>query len=225
MCQASLKLLFDHPSIKTLLFFIDQPNEKKRMIFVLLHGLGCHPITLKPVEFYLRYHLGVQEIHNLYYPADKLTFDESLNYVDEEMSKVIKGDKANTPIVVIGQSMGGVIANNLHKKGWNIKKGIYIGSPLHGAKILNHPLSGLFLTDKPLYHFLKHKDREKEPPHDYHTISMGWFCSNFDGCVYRDETTLDESKHTHLPWADHRTVFVNPRLFMHIGHILSDVFD
>lgn len=34
-------------------------------------------------------------------------------------------------IILIGQSMGGVVANNLHTKGWKIKKAIYVGSPLH----------------------------------------------------------------------------------------------
>lgn len=118
-------------------------------------------------------------------------------------------------IVVIGQSIGGVIADNLHRKGWSIEKAIYIESPLHGANLLNQleaclPTWVSNMFRKLPYEYLKTKEPEQEPPHAYKTISMGSW-SNFDGCVYRKEATLTEEHHTHLAWADHRTIFANPR--------------
>ena len=41
---------------------------------------------------------------------------------------------------------------------------------------------------------------------------MGWFYTGFDGCVYIDEAYFSEKHHTYLPFADHRTIFANPRL-------------
>ncbi len=64
------------------------------------------------------------------------------------------------------------------------------------------------------------KNKEEEPHHDYHTISMSWPFTDFDGCVYKDETIFTEEKHTHLKWADHRTIFANPRLWITVGNLL-----
>lgn len=189
----------------------------------LLHGLGSHTITFLPLVTYLKY--KGYTTHAISYPVDKLsTIKESVDYVDQQISQII--DK-NTEIIVIGQSMGGVIANNLHTKGYLIKKAIYIGSPLHGANLLNQlertlPTFIRNYFNKPPYDILKDKQREEEPPHDYNTISMGWFNSDFDGCVYKNETMLDSTHHKHFSYADHRTFFANPRLWLHV-HKLVDV--
>lgn len=141
------------------------------------------------------------------------------------MQKIAEIADRNKPIIVIGQSMGGVIANSLHKKQWDITIAIYIGSPLHGARLLNHLDSNLptVIRDwfyKSGYDHLLTKEQEPAPPHPYHTISMAWPFTDFDGCVYKDEATIEEDKHTHLGWADHRTVFLNPRLWWCVGEIL-----
>lgn len=193
---------------------------------ILLHGLGAHPITLWPMELYLRYK-GWENIHRLSYPIDTLPFDQVLDYVDRELEKVC--DKKEE-IILIGQSMGGVIANNLHKKGWIVRQAIYIGSPLHGANLLNQ-LERILPTKirdylyKLPYDYLKAKAlgeyKEEEPPHSYKTISMGWGSLDFDGCVYRQETMLNEKNHIHLKWADHRTIFANPRLWIHVERLLN----
>lgn len=179
---------------------------------VLLHGLGAHPITFKPLEYYLN--CKGFNTHNIYYPVDEHhTIQESCEYVDGQINH-LKQEK----IIIIGQSMGGVIANNMYRLGYDIALGIYIGSPLHGAYLLNQldELLPTFIKDrihKPPYDILMNKQDENEPDHDYRTISMGWFNSDFDGCVYKNETIMDPSKHTHLSWADHRTIFANPRLW------------
>jgi len=190
---------------------------------ILLHGLGAHPITLLPLELYLNA-MGYKNTHKLFYPVDKMYFDECLDYVDKEMEKI--ADK-NKPVILIGQSMGGVVANNMHKKGWNVKNAIYIGSPLHGANLLNQleailPVSIKNMLYKLPYDFLKTKEREEIPPHPYKTISMGWAFSDFDGCVYKDEAILEDENHLHLQWADHRTIFANPRLWFHVENLLSE---
>ena len=152
-----------------------------------------------------------------------MSIKDSVEYVDKEIEKITP---KNIEIILVGQSMGGVISNNMHTKGWKIKKAVYIGSPLHGAQLLNYlndilPDFVVKILKKPAHDILMDKEREEEPPHDYHTISMGWFNTEFDGCVYKDEVVLNEDKHVHLCWADHRTIFANPRLWTLVGNLLT----
>jgi hypothetical protein len=197
----------------------------------LLHGLGSHPITLFPLKIYLMYIKGFTNVHNIEYSVDNVDINDSINDANEKMARLC--NKEINEIIIIGQSMGGVIASKLHTKGWKIKKIITIGSPLHGARILNQLNSALpswisnFLR-RNSYTYLMTKEKEKEPPHDYHTISMSWPFTDFDGCVYKDEAmfTKDEAmftkeKHTHLKWADHRTIFTNPRLWITVGNLIK----
>jgi len=189
----------------------------------MLHGLGGHPATLLPLELFLNF-CGYNNTHKISYSVDELSLEECLDYVDKEMLTITKS--RTEEVVLIGQSMGGVVSNNMHTKGWNIKLAIYIGSPLHGANLLNQLEKKLpdkvknYFYKKP-YDFLKNKDFEPEPPHPYKTVSMGWFFSDFDGCVYKNETILDPKHHTHLQWADHRTIFANPRL----GALVKSLLD
>ncbi len=193
----------------------------------LLHGLGGHAITLLPLETWLNYS-GYSNTHRLSYPVSKLSFDECLAFVDNAMSQV--ADKATDEVILIGQSTGGVVANAMHRKNWRIKNAIYIGSPLHGARLLlqlrallPHAVTEFFM--KQPYDFLmsehKYIKYAIEPNHPYHTISMGWGWSDFDGCVYKNETLFDMKNHTHLQWADHRLIIISPRLWTLIHQLLS----
>lgn len=190
----------------------------------LLHGLGAHAVTLYPLSLYLQWQ-GYTNVHTINYPVDNHgTIDESVNFVSDYIDNVTT---KTTPIILVGQSMGGVIANNLHKKGWTIKHAIYIGSPLHGAQLLTQledilPTKIRDALHKKPYDILKNKERESPPPHTYNTISMGWFNTEFDGCVYKDETVIEPTNHTHLPWADHRTIFANPRLWTLVHKLIRE---
>lgn len=205
---------------------------------ILLHGLGGFigpkftALSLRPTKSYLEFN-NYSNVHIVEYPSDDSSIEESLDYVDGEISKL--ANKNEEEIIVIGQSMGGVIAFNLHTRGWNIKLSLSIASPLHGARLITQVEDKLrekldedwfsYLQEKlkcPGHIALQNKERQEEPPHDYKTISLGWFGTEFDGCVYKDETFIDPEKHLHLPWADHRTVFLNPRLWYHIHNLIKD---
>lgn len=198
-----------------------------RSTVFLLHGLGPARITgwsLVPLQLYLTWVLGLKRVHIIRYPVNTMEVNEMVDFVDAEMRKhcSVRDDE----VILIGQSMGGVVANRMHTKGWRVEKSVYIGSPLHGARLLNGldawlPAAVRDFMFKKSYGFLMDKEREEPPPHPYHTISMAWPGTSFDGCVFRDEATLEEVNHMHLPWADHRTVFLNPRLWYHVGNMLS----
>ncbi len=195
----------------------------------LIHGLGPTLISvasLAPLEWILKYN-GFPETHRIVYPVNESEFDEMVEYVDNEMSKITD---RSSKVILIGQSMGGVVANSLHMKGWDIEYAIYIGSPLNGARLINKldnilPTMIRNLMYKKPYGYLMSKKNEPEPPHQYHTISMSWPGTMFDGCVYRDEATLNAANSTHLYCADHRTVFLDPRLWASVVGLLKKIYD
>jgi len=193
---------------------------------ILLHGLGAHPVTLWPLELYLRW-CGYTAVHRVSYPVDQLSTQDAVDHVSRRIAELTSARQ----IVVVGQSFGGIVGNRLHERGWDVRLGVWIGSPLHGARLLTQLSSALparvwDFVWKPPYDYLMTKSREPVPPHDVHTISMGWpLWNSFDGCVYADEATLDPRRHTHLGWADHRTVFANPRLWMLVARLIRERAD
>lgn len=102
---------------------------------ILLHGLGGTRYTLYPLQIYLTYIGKYKNIHNINYQVDNIHFEEALNKLDKQLESILNKTIDNP--IFIGQSIGGLFANNLHKKGWRILKTITIGSPLHGARLLN----------------------------------------------------------------------------------------
>ena len=134
--------------------------------------------------------------------------------------------------------MGGVIAFNMHTMGWKIRLSISIGSPLHGARLITQIEEYIkkYLGNTALYYIskiiktqghieLQNREvlniKQCEPPHKYKTISLGWFNTTFDGCVYKDEAIINDQHNLHLGYADHRTIFLNPRLWYHVYSIIN----
>lgn len=196
--------------------------DKNTDIF-LIHGIGSSKFTFLPLKMYLNKY-GYNNVHPLSYDANNKKFSKSLESINEQILQILKNE--DDEIVVIGQSYGGVICNNLHRKGRNILKSICICSPLHGAKIVgliedNIPTFVSNILKNKALEFLRDKDLEEKPPHDFHTISFGWFNTEFDGCVYKHETVLDPEKHTHISWCDHRIGFLDIRLFNEVYNVLN----
>lgn len=199
---------------------------------LLLHGLGGKAkLSFLGISGYLRYAMGYKNIHIPTYPADQHDdLDSCLNFIDDYLLDI--GLNKEDRLIIIGQSMGGVYAHNLHKKGWeNIFLSISIGSPLKGASILHSAEKYLpaFIKDplnKPPYDYLKKNIEQSEPPHPYHCVTMGWFYgTNFDGCVFRDEAYLDEKNSTHYEFSDHRFFNFSPRLFFKLHELIQKEYN
>ena len=162
-------------------------NKKISQILISCSGLGCSPITFFPLEVYLNLN-GFKNTYRISYAVDKQCLKKSIDDVDAELTK--RANKSDNEIIIIGQSMGGRVANELHTYGWKIKFAVYIGAPLKGARLLNKLESWVPTFIRNLLYKTPYTDLKKEitptpPPHPYHTISMGWFGSSFDGCVAR----------------------------------------
>ena len=201
-------------------------EEKNQVIadlpIILLHGLGSHPVTMKGIEYYLNCR-GMWHTHNLTYKSSTLTLEES---VDNIYKQLVSLNMTGRDIIIIGQSMGGVIGSKLVSfDDIHVKLLITIGSPLKGARALEKlptVLTRSSLMYKPMYDDLLYMLTETQvaPACKYHCITMSWPFTTFDGCVFMDEGYFDEDFHTHLNWADHRTVFGNPRLWTHVHTVI-----
>lgn len=188
---------------------------------ILLHGLGCNPVLLLPLEKCINA-AGLEETKRLTYPVDLPNVKQMASYIDCEMSLFI--DKNKDKVIVIGQSLGGLVANELHKFGWHIILGIYIVTPLKGAKFLDQLEFNLpkIITDYyrcSTYTLLQNRDSSKPPPHPYRTISASWPGTDFDGCLYVRETQFDPKYHIHFSCSDHRLIFLNPGLFLLVAKL------
>jgi esterase/lipase len=201
--------------------------EHKSIPIILLHGLGEKPWKMKPFNMYLKYICGYKNTHVVKYKVDHISYEDALNGLDITLQKIL--DKDNDSPIIIGCSMGGVMANNLHKTGWNIRKSIMVCSPLHGASIIEKLQNSCFnkIYDKyfrkKAHEFLSSKECDEIPPHPYHTVSVSFPFSTFDGCVFIDETKLDDKNHTHFNWSTHETIFFSPRFYLFIIKILRDL--
>jgi pimeloyl-ACP methyl ester carboxylesterase len=134
-------------------------------------------------------------------------------------------DRDATTLVVVGQSLGGIAAMNLHAYGWTVAHAVAVGSPLRGARFVDvvrrhAPLVSRLLRD-PTFDFLLTYKLQTPPPHSFHTISCGLFSSSFDGCVYRDEATLDRRFHTHEPNLHHVTGWATLQLWRSVWAALE----
>lgn len=179
----------------------------------LVHGLGTNPLTLYPLKLFLKRKFPDVEIVVPWYKTSGIKTDaELVDRVDTCLSNLIP-DKSD-PLVLVGQSLGGIAVMNLHTRGWNVVKAVSVGAPLHGASVLNKLARVLpWWFDRGTYTYLRTKGHQMPPPHPYATISMGILSTDFDNCVYRHEATMAEEHHHHEEWLDHRLGFFHPRLW------------
>ena len=90
---------------------------------ILLHGLGgpygnmITRLSLYPLKKYLQYN-NYNNVHIIPYLSSDLTIDESVEFVSNEISKITNKEQE---IIVVGQSLGGVIAFKMHEKKHKIR--------------------------------------------------------------------------------------------------------
>ena len=194
---------------------------RSRIVF-LLHGLGAHPIVMVPLQLFLHQN-GFPRALPIKYNVNTNDINTSVASASAAMLGALKArtpqEACNTwDVFAVGHSWGGLVCNRLHMFGWTIQGAVYVASPLHGARILSS--ISFFLPQvlhdmlaRPAYTPLQVKEREKEPPHPYRTISCGYAKTSFDGAVFRDEAMLHPKFHTHLDWEDHSLILAKPRMW------------
>lgn len=146
---------------------------------------------------------GHHKVYVVTYRSNYVSFETSLDDVDQYMRRYITKE---TEIILIGHSYGGVIANSIHKKGWNIKHAVYVAAPLNGSSIIKKLEWCIPILKTSAFQYLKYKDKDEPPPHPFTTISMGWFWSKFDGKLFKKETIINPLNHIHISFSDHVSI-------------------
>jgi pimeloyl-ACP methyl ester carboxylesterase len=195
---------------------------------VLIHGNGTSSIAVYPLKKYLeKCFPNAQIITPTYDTKNIINTDMLLDRVDTELLKY-NLDKHN-PIIVVGQSLGGIAAMNLDKKGWNIHRAVAVCSPLNGARFIGQLRTNKwvkFIATKILanstYTYMLKKEKQQIPLFSYRTISFGLFNKKFDGSVYVDESMLEEKYHKHEPHFHHIAAWFTVRLFKSIYKSIID---
>lgn len=156
------------------------------------------------------------DVKYIYYPSTKLNLNQLTKFVNNEI-KECGGD-----VVLIGHSIGGVVAMNIHNN--NIIHRITIASPLKGA-LFSKQMK--YITPDIIYRNLPITIQESpnyfiNPINNrYTTISTGG--DVFDGTIYKKETILNPMKHHHIPFNHHKLILYDYRLFKKIFEILCKI--
>ena len=100
---------------------------------ILLHGLGAHGITLTMFENHVQ-NLGAKG-----YVCSYLTFFNKIEKITESVLSFMKINiPTNDPVVIIGHSLGGIIARHVSSRSThNIKTILTLGTPHDGAILAN----------------------------------------------------------------------------------------
>jgi pimeloyl-ACP methyl ester carboxylesterase len=192
---------------------------------VILHGLGNRSWTLTGLEWFLNWK-GYPSVYRPQYNADTLP-ERSVVQVTRLLVDVYRIDKTQ-PIVVIGNSMGGVVAASLCKLGWTIRLMIAVNSPLNGATLLRE-LDAMLPTwvmqrfggNTATYEYLKQRIASEIPPHPYKTIGMTLPFLDMDGLVYSKDSMIEPEHHRAIGWGSHHTVIFDPRVYLEILRLLQ----
>lgn len=207
---------------------------------ILIHGLGqdsfaigTNSISFFAVKKTLHYK-GYTNIINPYYNT-KGNLDNSVKNAEEEILKYISKD---TEVIMIGHSLGGLVALKLNQNGWKTKYIITIASPLKGTKMIEYVKTDLpnslkwmeetlpTITDMlktPIWHdLIKLKENPiQKPEHPVTTISTSLLNTEFDGRVTIEDTKLDDNDdHHHFNWSEHSCILADMRLLMKISELM-----
>lgn len=189
----------------------------KSPLVVLLHGAGGNAWTMLALDLYLRHQCGVARTLCPAYASNAPSIDDAVASVEASLREHASPD--TDELIVIGQSLGGVIGYRLAASGrWRIRLLITIAAPLHGSALVAElqaewPLI-YPLVHRPVYTELARGERVPPPSTQYHCFTTGWAWSSFDGCVFIDEARFadDDAHHTHFVWGDHRFIVADVRL-------------
>lgn len=208
---------------------------------ILLHGLGQDSITLglknsislMAVKSSL-YMKGYKNIYNPYYNTLG-NLETSIKMADKAISEYVSKEDE---IIVIGHSLGGIIALKLRENGWKLKYVITIASPLQGTVMISYVQNNLpnqlewmeknipYITTMlktPIWDDLIQlkKNPIAKPEHPVTTISTSLANTSFDGRVAISDTKLDgNDDHYHFNWSEHTAILADIRLLIKLGELL-----
>ena len=161
----------------------------------LLHGLGERTWTMQLFVTFLHIR-GWTNVYTPHWPANTCQLEDCLDALDKEMQ--LYANKSQ-PILVVGNSMGGVMAHHLHTRNWNILVSYSIAAPLKGAQLYRHlkkilPTMIFDFFHQPGHDYLERTEAPPNPPHTWYTVSFNTLY-DFDGQVHLLDTLIYKRQH------------------------------
>lgn len=141
-------------------------------VFVL-HGLGERTWTMSPFVWFLNAQ-GWSRVYTPHWPANTCLLEECLDALDKEMQ--LYANKSE-PIMVIGNSMGGVMAYHLHTRGWNILVSYSVAAPIKGSRLYRMlkstvPSVVFDFFHQPGHDYLERTEQPPAPSHPWFTLGF-----------------------------------------------------
>jgi esterase/lipase len=184
---------------------------------ILVHGIHCNANTLSPFKWTLN-KAGYTNVKTItYLNSGKYSLNDSIESANYELNKIVTKKE---PIVLVGQSLGGIVAHNMYKYNYNIIGGYYMVTPFNGSRLLQYYFNNnKFIEIYPKYNkqiftdineLSKYNSLNEIYNFPIRTISGGIF--DFDSKIFKDETILDKRYHKHIPFTTHGSVIYSPRV-------------
>ena len=103
---------------------------------VLLHGLGAHGLTLRPMQNFLRKafpHFNIVSV------SSSTFFNTFRSIVKDVVSEILYQTPPNHNIIIIGHSLGGIVARQIS---------VLLGKRVEGIISIGSPHAGAILADR-----------------------------------------------------------------------------
>ena len=189
------------------------------MKIFLIHGLMANA-TLN--FFLLSRRLknkGFKDIHALSYSSFTMDLETATKSCHKQILNVLHEDNSTEPIVLLGNSIGGVIAYNLLNTDLNVRLLIMIASPIKGCRFLDGMWDSVkstirHLTPVPILRDLCNKEDRSiiEPSVPYYTITSSLPSDeHYDGAIHRDDAVIDEGRNFHISKCSHTFLAIDRR--------------
>jgi pimeloyl-ACP methyl ester carboxylesterase len=199
---------------------------------LLLHGLGGRVWTMALFVSFLS-QLGFTNVYTPQWPS--VTCDmpgECINALAPQLDSWLNGSR-DTSFVVIGNSMGGVLAYYLPRWGYNVSKAFYVATPLNGSRAvqwMNKQASfGQLVAEQAVgegsWFYLSQNHYLAPPGHAYWTMTRSLLDLGddyrFDGHVFHKEAVIESDRDVHGS-GGHFDLAFNPFFWRQIVSRLHD---
>lgn len=192
---------------------------------LLLHGLGERTFTFYLFLEYLR-QLDITNVVTPHWPANTCQMpDECVAQLESSTAGLLNKSE---PMIVIGNSMGGVLAYHLPNYGWNVQKAFYVAAPLNGTYIVKQlrewERAGSIntgyaraLVGKGAVDYLSSGHDLQPPNHSYWTITPRLpYLSYTDSHILVEEGIIEDTRNVPITWSSHFALAIDGRAWSEI---------
>lgn len=162
---------------------------------------------------------GFRDLHTLSYSSFTMDLETATQSCYKQILDTLHENRVTEPIILLGNSIGGVIAYNLLNTDLNVRLLIMIASPIKGCRLIDGMWDSVkstirHLAPVPILRDLCNKEDRSiiEPSVPYYTITSSLPSDDhYDGTIHRDDAVIDEKRNFHIPKCSHTFLAVDKR--------------